>query len=47
MDDRTNIEKSEDLIKKALEPKQDRLMLTLKVYESIGTGPNDRGSSAF
>jgi len=46
-DDRAFIGKSEEILGRALKGKRDDVVITSKVNQPIGTGPNDRGASRY
>ncbi len=46
-DDRAFIGKSEEILGRALKGRRDDVVITSKVNQPIGSGPNDRGSSRY
>jgi aryl-alcohol dehydrogenase-like predicted oxidoreductase len=46
-DDRAFIGKSEEILGRALKGKRDDVVITSKVNQPIGSGPNDRGASRY
>lgn len=46
-DDRAFIGKSEEILGRALKGKRDEVVITSKVNQPIGPGPNDRGASRY
>jgi aryl-alcohol dehydrogenase-like predicted oxidoreductase len=46
-DDRAFIGKSEEILGRALKGKRDEVVITSKVNQPIGSGPNDRGASRY
>ncbi len=47
MDDRANVRMSEAILGKAIKGKRDDVLITSKVEQVIGPGPNDHGASRY
>src|SRR5688572_29115125 len=46
-DDRAFIGKSEEILGRALKGRRDDVVITSKVNQPVGSGPNDRGASRY